>query len=67
MKVKVRISMFQADTFEAIVDKEWFDQMLEQCDFDGQNFVTIFDMNWKREVKVNPKYVAYMEFTEVKE
>ena len=68
MNVKVHIQMFgTADHYDAIVDREKFERDLEYCDVYNVSFFRITDLNKNKEAAVNPKYVAYIEFDEVKE
>ena len=64
MKTKVHIQMFGTyENYDAIVDRKNFKRVLEYCD----NFFLITDLNTNKEVAVNPKFVAWIEFDEVKE
>lgn len=68
MKTKVHIQMFGTPVYyDVMADKHEFKKMLYQFEIQDLNFFYITDLNTNKEVAVNPKYVAYIEFNEVKE
>lgn len=66
MKVQANIQMYYADEFIAIVDKEDFERQLKNCELHDVKFVDVTTKDGKK-VKFNPKYCAYIEFSEVQE
>lgn len=65
--IRAFIQMYQADEFIVdIENKRDLDLQLENVDFGYVNLVRVIDIKGN-DIRFNPKYVAYIKYSEVKE